>query len=63
MDFRMIWKFWIGLIGLKTIKRNGVIVENVIPMVLSELEVQDIDNESDWTLAEIKYKMMNNTRH
>lgn len=44
------------------IKRNGVIVEHVIPMVLSELEVQDIDNESDWTLAEIKYKMMKNTK-
>lgn len=40
------------------IKRNGTIVENVIPMVLSELEVQDIDNESDWKLAEIKYRMM-----
>lgn len=40
------------------IKHNGNITENVIPMVLSELEVQDIDNESDWALAEIKYKMM-----
>lgn len=40
------------------IKGNGIIVENVIPMVLSELEVQDIDNETDWKLAEIKYKMM-----
>ena len=40
------------------IKEKGIIVENVIPMVLSELEVQDIDNESDWKLAEIKYKMM-----
>lgn len=41
------------------IKGNGMIVDNVIPMVLSELEVQDIDNESDWALAEMKYKMMN----
>lgn len=40
------------------IKNKGNIIENVIPMVLSELEVQDIDNESDWELAEIKYKMM-----
>ena len=40
------------------IKENGIIVENVIPMILSELEVQDIDNETDWKLAEIKYKMM-----
>ena len=28
------------------------------PLIVSELEVQDIDNESDWKLAEIKYKMM-----
>lgn len=40
------------------IKGKGAIVENVIPMIFSELEVQDIDNESDWKLAEIKYKMM-----
>lgn len=40
------------------IKQNGIITENIIPMVLSELEVQDIDNESDWALAEMKYKMM-----
>lgn len=30
----------------------------VLPYVCSELEVQDIDNEEDWKLAEMKYKMM-----
>lgn len=29
-----------------------------IPIIMSELEVQDIDNEIDWRLAEIKYKVM-----
>lgn len=28
------------------------------PLIVSELEVQDIDNETDWKLAEIKYKLM-----
>lgn len=42
------------------IKYNGNITENTVPMVLPELEVQDIDNESDWLLAEMKYKMMIN---
>ncbi len=28
-------------------------------IVLSEMEVQDIDNESDWSLAELKYKLLN----
>ena len=32
--------------------------KTVIPYVLSELEVQDIDNLDDWQLAEIKYKMV-----
>lgn len=40
------------------VKGKGVIVENVIPMVLPELEVQDIDNEVDWKIAEMKYKLM-----
>jgi len=31
-----------------------------IAMVLNELEVQDIDNETDWQLAELKYKLINN---
>lgn len=29
-----------------------------IPFILSEENVQDIDNESDWKLAEIKYKIL-----
>jgi N-acylneuraminate cytidylyltransferase len=32
---------------------------NIIPMELPELEVQDIDNLTDWEIAEIKYKLMN----
>ncbi len=29
-----------------------------VPFICSELEVQDIDNEEDWKLAEMKYQMM-----
>lgn len=39
-------------------ERNGIITENILPLVVDELEVQDIDNESDWKLAEMKYRMM-----
>lgn len=28
------------------------------PLVLSELEVQDIDNEDDWEIAELKYRYL-----
>lgn len=30
---------------------------SVSTIILSEREVQDIDNESDWTMAEMKYKL------
>ena len=30
---------------------------NILPFEISELEVQDIDNQTDWEIAEIKYKM------
>lgn len=38
--------------------RNGQVSEGIVPYIVSELEVQDIDNEIDWKLAEIKYKMI-----
>lgn len=31
---------------------------NMIPMIMSELEVQDIDNPDDWEIAELKYQKM-----
>ena len=30
----------------------------MIPMIMDETEVQDIDNLSDWKIAELKYKLM-----
>ena len=33
-------------------------VEKLVPLVLSEMEVQDIDTLEDWELAEIKYMRM-----
>ncbi len=32
--------------------------ENTIPIITSEIEVQDIDNETDWLLAELKYQFI-----
>ena len=37
---------------------NGNVLEGIVPFVLSEMEVQDIDNEEDWKIAELKYKML-----
>ena len=29
-----------------------------VPFMLTEIEVQDIDNQTDWTLAEVKYHLL-----
>ena len=39
-------------------KNKKLMLGNILPMVVDETEVQDIDNESDWKIAEIKYKAM-----
>ena len=39
-------------------KNRGIMVGDILPMELSELEVQDIDNEVDWKLAELKYNLI-----
>lgn len=40
------------------IKNNGIIVDNIIPLELPESEVQDIDNEEDWRIAEMKFELL-----
>ena len=35
-----------------------LMVGNILPYVVSEMEVQDIDNLTDWEIAELKYKVM-----
>lgn len=39
---------------------KGDLPDRYFPIEVSDLEVQDIDNMSDWKLAEIKYGMMGN---
>jgi N-acylneuraminate cytidylyltransferase len=33
-------------------------VEGLVPLILSEMEVQDIDTPEDWEIAEIKYRRL-----
>lgn len=40
------------------LKNGGKITKDVLPMILPEMEVQDIDHEEDWRLAELKYKAL-----
>ncbi len=40
------------------LKTGNIISGQIAYVELSEMEVQDIDNESDWKLAEMKYEML-----
>jgi len=37
---------------------RGQIWDGVVPLIIPESEVQDIDNEEDWKIAELKYRFM-----
>ena len=37
---------------------GGGLALKIVPMLMDEIEVQDIDNLSDWELAELKFKLM-----
>lgn len=39
-------------------QKRSIVTEHTKAMTVPELEVQDIDNESDWEIAEIKYRFM-----
>lgn len=39
-------------------KHKSLVCPNTRPIFMDELEVQDIDNETDWKLAELKFKFL-----
>ena len=41
----------------KMLKEGKYLQEFTVPFELPEMEVQDIDNEEDWKIAEIKYRI------
>lgn len=42
----------------KYMQDHGKVREKIAPFVLSEMEVQDIDEECDWQMAKLKYQFM-----
>lgn len=40
------------------VRLKGQIDQSIVPVIVDEMEVQDIDNETDWKLAEQKYRLM-----
>lgn len=39
-------------------RNQKLMIGNILPYVISEVEVQDIDNQTDWEIAEMKYRVM-----
>ena len=44
------------------LSQKKIFAKKTIPIVISELEAQDIDTEEDWKIAEIKYKIIRDNR-
>jgi pseudaminic acid cytidylyltransferase len=42
------------------LEQKKLFAENTVPIEIPEFEVQDIDNDEDWKIAEFKYKVLNN---
>lgn len=42
----------------KYLAANGAVTEGIVPIFVSELQVQDIDSEDDWKIAELKFQLM-----
>lgn len=40
------------------LKHKVLIMNETMPVIMDEMEVQDIDNFSDWKLAEMKYRIL-----
>lgn len=41
---------------------NTTDVDDLVPMIMPEMEVQDIDTKEDWAIAELKYRQMQSLR-
>ncbi len=40
------------------LEKKGIVTDNSGSIIVTELEGQDIDNETDWKLAELKYELL-----
>jgi N-acylneuraminate cytidylyltransferase len=49
--------YWMNIPNIQLYKKLYADYSGVV--ILDEMEVQDIDNESDWKLAELKYQLLN----
>ena len=48
--------YWLNIQSFLNVKK--LFTQNTGSIILDELQVQDIDNETDWKLAELKYNLL-----
>jgi pseudaminic acid cytidylyltransferase len=51
--------YWIDISAF--LEKQKLFTDNTGAVILSELQVQDIDNETDWKIAELKYSLLTNS--
>ena len=39
------------------LEQKALVMSKTVPLILSEMEIQDIDTEEDWELAQVKYRL------
>jgi N-acylneuraminate cytidylyltransferase len=42
----------------RCLQQKKIVTDNTGSLIISAMEGQDIDNEIDWELAELKYKLI-----
>jgi pseudaminic acid cytidylyltransferase len=52
--------YWVHIPAF--LNKRKLFTDNSGAVILNELEVQDIDNETDWAIAELKYSLVANTK-
>lgn len=52
--------YWFNIEKFSASKK--MFTENTASIILNEIEVQDIDNETDWKMAELKYEFLQKTK-
>nr|WP_294925903.1 pseudaminic acid cytidylyltransferase [uncultured Flavobacterium sp.] len=52
--------YWMNI--NQCLKEKKILTDNSGSIIISEMEGQDIDNEIDWKLAELKYELLQSTK-
>lgn len=40
------------------LEQKALVMSKTVPLILPEMEIQDIDTEEDWELAQVKYRLL-----